>query len=94
MCDRAHLLLACLGRATRDQPVSIDVSNLDRVDELYCAVTGTAPTDSAKELKARAKMVGRMLGLAEVAGCRPDAPMGEVVAKLREIAAHGWLRVS
>ena len=70
----------------------IDLSNLDAVDRLYCTITDAERTDSARELKARAKALGKMLAFAEVAGCPPDASEAEVVAKLRELAEHGWLR--
>ena len=69
----------------------IDLSNLDAVDRLYCAITGAERTDSARELKARAKALGKLLAFV-VAGCGPAASESEVVAKLRERAAHGWLR--
>ena len=93
MRDRAHLLHDCLRRYERTWPASVDLSDLNKLDEFFCSVTGAAPTDSAKELKARAKAVGKMLALAETAGCGRDAPIDDVVAKLREMAAHGWLRL-
>ena len=92
MSDRARQLHECLRRYERYWPSSIGASDLAKLDEFYCAVTGSTPTDSAKELKARAKAVGKMLALAETAGCRRDAPMAEVVAKLREMVERGWLR--
>ena len=72
--------------------MNINLSDLHAVDRLYCAVTGATPTDSARELKTRAKAVSKLLALAEAAGCRPDAPTSEVVTKLREMARKGGLR--
>ena len=93
MRDHARQLHECLRRYEQTWPPSLDLSDLNKLDAFYCAVTGAAPTDSAKELKSRAKLVAKMLALAESAGCGRDAPVNEVVAKLREMAERGWFRV-
>ena len=61
MCDRAHLLHECLRRCERTWPLGIDASDLTKLDEFYCAVTGAMPTDNASERKARVKAVAKFL---------------------------------